>query len=77
MQVWQPGIEQRALLLSSSRNIFVCEGDRKLASYCNQEIWVLKLRKLISQTQVSFLVVKTAKYKRGTRNQMFFLQKHI
>jgi len=44
---------------------FVCEGDRKLASYYKQEICVLKLGKLFSQTQVSFLVVNTAKYKRG------------
>jgi len=29
---------------------FVCEEDRKLASYYKQEIWVFKLGKLFSQT---------------------------
>jgi len=29
---------------------FVCKVDRKLASYCNQEILILKLGKLFSHT---------------------------
>jgi len=29
---------------------FVCDENKKLASYCKQEIWVFKLGKLFSQT---------------------------
>jgi len=36
--------------------------DRNLATYCKQQILIIKLGKLFSQLrQVSFLVVKTAK----------------
>jgi len=44
---------------------FVCDEDKKLALYCKQEIWVLKLESCFHKRQVSFLVVKTAKCKRG------------
>jgi len=56
MQVWQPRTESKAFknvayfLVVKLAQYFVCEEDRKLASYCKPEIWVLKLRKLFSQT---------------------------
>jgi len=47
MQVWQPETERKAckkyFLIVKLAQYFVCEVNRKLASYCNQEIWVLKL----------------------------------
>jgi len=46
---------------------FVCEEDRKLASYCKQEILILKLGKLFSQTSVFVPSRQTFTYKRGIR----------
>jgi len=55
MQVWQLGTERRAckkyILIAMLAQYFVCEKDGKLASYCKQEIWVLKLGKPFSQAQ--------------------------
>jgi len=54
MQVWQPGTERKAskkyFLVVKLAQYFVCEEDRKLASYCKQEILALKLGKLFLQT---------------------------
>jgi len=62
IQVWQPDAEQKLckkILSCQARAIFFCEN---LATYCKQEILIIKLGKLFSQScQVSFLVVKTAK----------------
>jgi len=49
MQVWQPGTEQKACKKVFFAQYFICEKDRKLASYCKQEILVLKLGNPFSQ----------------------------
>jgi len=41
---------KKYFLLVKLTQLFVCEVDRKLASYCKQEILILKLGKLFSQT---------------------------
>jgi len=53
MQVWQPGTERKAFkkyfLVVKLAHCFVCKVSRKLASYYNQEILILKLEKLFLQ----------------------------
>jgi len=40
---------KKYFLIAKLAQYFVCEKDGKFASYCKQEIWVLKLGKPFSQ----------------------------
>jgi len=45
-----PHLHMKYFLVVKFAQYFVYEVDRKLASYCKQEILIFKLRKLFSQT---------------------------
>jgi len=71
MQVWQLGtnekLEWKYFCVVKVTQYEAYEKDRKLTSYCKHEIWVLKLRNPFYKRQISFLVVKTVKCKRGIK----------
>jgi len=49
-QILKGKLTKKYFVVAKLAQYFVCEVDRKLASYCNQEILILKLGMLFSQT---------------------------
>jgi len=49
-QVLNGKLVKKYFIAAKLAQYFICKEDRKLASYCKQEIWVLKPRNPFSQT---------------------------